>query len=150
MDSGSAIELSKYRLDQANNCLLAAENNNESGFYKDALNRSYYCIFHSIRAVLAFDFYDSKKHSGIISEFHKSYIKTGLFDKHFSVVIRKSFQIRNRSDYEDFYIVAKEDVVQQLKDARALNLHASTAYDTAEYAIDILDETIDVISSVYD
>ena len=31
-----------------------------------------------------------------------------------------------------------------------LNLHGSDAYDAAEYSIDILDETIDVISSVYD
>jgi hypothetical protein len=31
-----------------------------------------------------------------------------------------------------------------------LNLQGSDAYDAAEYSIDILDETIDVISSVYD
>ena len=118
MDSSSAMELARYRLGQARDCLKAAENNLESELYKDALNRSYYCIFHSIRAVLALGFFDSKKHSGIISEFHKNFIKTGKFDKRFSVVIRQSFQIRNRSDYEDFYVVAKEDVVQQINNAK--------------------------------
>jgi hypothetical protein len=39
---------------------------------------------------------------------------------------------------------------QTLIERMPLNLHGSTAYDTAEYAIDILDEVIDVISSVYD
>jgi len=39
---------------------------------------------------------------------------------------------------------------QALLERMPLNLHASDVYDTAEYAIDILDETIDVISSVYD
>ena len=53
MDSGSSMELATYRLGQAGDCLKAAENNLESGLYKDALNRSYYCIFHGIRAVLA-------------------------------------------------------------------------------------------------
>jgi uncharacterized protein (UPF0332 family) len=111
------MELARYRLGQANDCLKAAKNNLESELYKDALNRSYYCIFHSIRAVLALGHFDSKKHSGVISEFHKNYVKTGKFDKRFSVVIRQSFQIRNRSDYEDFYIVVKEDVVQQIANA---------------------------------
>ena len=118
MDSGSAMELARYRLGQANDCMKAAENNLESKLYKDALNRSYYCVFHSIRAVLALSSFDSKKHTGIISEFHKGFIKTGKFDKRFSVVIRQSFQIRNRSDYEDFYVVAKDDVVQQIDNAK--------------------------------
>ena len=107
MDNSAIIELSKYRLEQAGNCLRSAENNMQIELYKDALNRSYYCIFHSIRAVLALDNFDSKKHSGVISEFHRNYIKTGKFDKKFSNTIRISFQIRNRSDYEDFYFVVK-------------------------------------------
>ena len=127
MDNGSTLELSKYRLSQAKDCLVVAENNVEIGFYKDALNRSYYCIFHCIRAVLALDYFDSKKHSGIISEFHKNYIKSGIFPKVFSGIIRNSFQIRNSSDYEDFYVVAKDDVVQHLNDAKIF-LKAVTAY----------------------
>jgi len=119
MDSGSSIELARYRLGQASDCLKAAVNNLDSRLYKDALNRSYYCIFHSIRAVLALDMFDAKKHSGVISEFHKKYIKTGKFEKRFSSVIRQSFQIRNRSDYEDFYVVAKDDVIQQISNAKA-------------------------------
>ena len=62
MDSGSAMELARYRLEQANNCLKASENNLESDLYKDALNRSYYCIFHSIRAVLALSSFDSSSY----------------------------------------------------------------------------------------
>jgi len=127
MDSDSAMELARYRLGQASDGLKAAESNLETALYKDALNRSYYCIFHSIRAVLALGFFDSKKHSGVISEFHKSFIKTSKFDKRFSVVIRQSFQIRNRSDYEDFYVVAKDDVVQQISNAKDF-MQAVTEY----------------------
>ena len=136
MDNCAAIELARYRLGQANDCLKAAEINLESDLYKDALNRSYYCIFHSIRAVLALGFFDSKKHSGVISEFHKIFIKTGKFDKRFSVVIRQSFQIRNRSDYEDFYVVAKEDVVQQINSAK----------DFMKAAKEYIDKYVDEIS----
>ena len=59
-----------------------------------------------------------KKHSGVIAEFNRNYIKTDVFDKRFSKIISKAFQIRNRSDYEDFYVVAKEDVAQQIDNAK--------------------------------
>ena len=129
MDKGSASELSKYRLSQARDCLFAAKSNMDLELYKDALNRSYYCIFHGIRAVLALDLYDSKKHSGVISEFHKRYIKSGIFPKDFSDIIRDSFQIRNSSDYEDFYVALKEDVVQQIKNANAFLLAVTEHID---------------------
>ena len=121
MDNNSILELSKYRLNQARDCLIVAENNIKNGFFKDAQNRSYYCVFHSVRAVLALDLFDSKKHSGIISEFHKNYIKTGIFPKNFSSIIRDSFQDRNSSDYEDFYIVTEDDAVQHFNNAK--NFH---------------------------
>jgi uncharacterized protein (UPF0332 family) len=127
MDNGTSLELARYRLRQAADCLKAARNNLESLLYRDALNRSYYCIFHSIRAVLALDMFDAKKHSGIVSEFHMSYIKTGKFDKRFSTVIRQAFQIRNRSDYEDFYFVEKEDVIMQISNAEEF-MSVVTAY----------------------
>ena len=127
MDSGSLKELAQYRLGQASDCLKAAESNLELELYKDALNRSYYCIFHCIRAVLSLDMFDAKKHSGIMSEFHKNYIKTAKFEKRFSDVIRQSFSIRNRSDYEDFYVVAKEDVINQLGNAKDF-MAVATAY----------------------
>ena len=34
---------------------------------KSVANRSYYAVFHAMRAVLAFDKIDLKRHSGIIS-----------------------------------------------------------------------------------
>lgn len=47
--------------------------------YDTAANRSYYAIFHAARVVLALDGQDYKKHSGVISNFQKNYIKTGIF-----------------------------------------------------------------------
>ena len=129
MDSGSAKDLALYRLSQAADSLNVAESNMQLGFYKDAVNRSYYCIFHSMRAVLALGLYDSKKHSGVIAEFNRNYVKTGAFDKRFSKIISKSFQVRNRSDYEDFYIVAKEDVIQQMSDAKEFMAVAAAYID---------------------
>ena len=85
---------------------------------ESSVNRSYYCIFHSMRAVLALDKYDTKKHSGIMSEFRRRYIKTGEFAPHFSDIIKEAFEIRNESDYEDFYMVAEAEARQQIDSAK--------------------------------
>ena len=79
--------------------------------------RSYYAIFHAMRAVLALNNIDSKRHSGIISSFQRLYIKKGIFDKDYSKIITDSFKIRSDSDYDDFYIVSKDKVKEQILNA---------------------------------
>jgi uncharacterized protein (UPF0332 family) len=109
-------DLARYRIDKAKKCLQDAQAPSSS--LEIAANRSYYCIFSAMRAVLALDRFDSKKHSGIISEFRKSYIKTGVFPGIFSDTIQKAFEIRNESDYEDFYLISKADVAAQIENAK--------------------------------
>lgn len=48
-----------------------AENNHQSGFYKAAINRSYYAIFHGIRAINILDGFDASKHSSVIAHFNQ-------------------------------------------------------------------------------
>ena len=70
-----------------------------------------------MRAVLAYDGFDSKKHSGIIAEFRRLYIKTGIFEGAMSDTIRSLFDLRTDSDYNDFFVASKADVAEQLKNA---------------------------------
>jgi uncharacterized protein (UPF0332 family) len=116
----SPSDLATFRLEQARECLQNAELSIAADSFKAAANRSYYCIFHAMRAVLALESFDSKRHSGVISQFHKNYIKTGVFSKKYSKVIDYAFEIRNDSDYQDMYLVAKKDVVTQLENAKML------------------------------
>ena len=109
--------LSKVRLEHADECISAAKSLLESENYKSAANRAYYTVFHAMRAVLAFDKIDMKHHSGIIAEFRRLYIKTGIFDAEFSKIISVLSDSRNDSDYDDFFIVSKEEVAEQIKDA---------------------------------
>ena len=111
-------DLASHRLQQARECLQTAEVVIAAGLFKAAANRSYYCIFHAMRAVLALDRFDSKKHSGVISAFRKNYVKTGVFTADISDIIRISFTVRNESDYEDFYVISKEKVTTQLDNAK--------------------------------
>lgn len=76
MQSDEKRALSQARLSKAKECLSDAKLLMDNGSYKSLANRSYYAIFHAMRSVLVLDGYDSKKHSGIISEFQRIYIKT--------------------------------------------------------------------------
>lgn len=109
--------LSDARFDHAKECLDAAKSLHASSNYKSAANRSYYAIFHAMRAVLAFDGIDMKHHSGIISEFRKLYIKTNIFDIKLSQIISVLFDIRTESDYDDFFIISKYEVQEQIENA---------------------------------
>ena len=117
MIDDNAINLARFRIEQAHECLNAAEVNIKVSL-KTTVNRSYYCVFHAMRAVLSLDNFDSKKHSGVISEFRKRYIKTGIFPKHFSTTIKESFQSRGDSDYEDFYVVVESEAREQIDNAK--------------------------------
>ena len=109
--------VSNVRLEHADECISAAKSLLESENYKSAANRAYYTVFHAMRAVLAFDKIDMKHHSGIIAEFRRLYIKTGIFDAELSKIISVLSDSRNDSDYDDFFIVSKEEVAEQIKDA---------------------------------
>lgn len=110
-------DLSVYRLEQAGRCIKSAKILVEDNDYKGAANRSYYAIFHCMRSVLALDGVDFSKHSGVSAYFRKQYIKTGIFEIELSDIIREAFDIRSDSDYDDYYILSKEDVEEQIVNA---------------------------------
>ena len=111
------IALAKYRLEKALNCIEVSKLNLDNEFLPDSVNRSYYAIFYAARAVMAIDGVDRKKHSGVISYFQENYIKTGIFDKELSNIIQDAFNMRQISDYQDFFIIGYGDAVEQLKNA---------------------------------
>jgi uncharacterized protein (UPF0332 family) len=113
----TVFDLSKYRLERANEDLAAGENALKNGDFRVCANRAYYAIFHAIRALLILDGLDFKKHSAVIAHFRMKYIKTGVFTAEFSKIVGRAFEICTESDYEDFFIISKEDVEKQLSDA---------------------------------
>ena len=118
MPEQSRTDLAVYRLEKAKDCLRAAEYLIELKEYLSVLNRAYYAIFHAVRAILAIDGVDRKKHSGVISYFQQNYVKSGIFDKEYSRVVQDAFEVRQESDYEDFYVISKEDAVLQYENAK--------------------------------
>ena len=101
--AGSLTVLSAHRFGRAKEELQTAELLLKNANFRSSINRSYYAIFHAIRAVNALDGFDSSKHSGVIAHFNQEYVKTGVFEKGASKIIRNASELREQADYEDFY-----------------------------------------------
>lgn len=74
-------------------------------------------FFHAMRSAFALENKDFAKHSGVSANFRKEFIKTGVFDVVFSDMIKSAFYVRNNSGYDDFYVVSKTDVEEQIQNA---------------------------------
>lgn len=103
------VDLSRYRFQKAEEMLASAKRDMEAGDFASANNRAYYAIFHAMRAVLALDGEDFKKHSAVIARFTLNYLKPEILPREYSKLISNASLIRNRSDYEDFYICSVAD-----------------------------------------
>ena len=115
---GSLKELAFYRLERSYEMLVASEDNLRYNQFRTSLNRSYYAVFHAMRSANILKGYDSSKHSGVIAFFNKTYVKENLMERGLSKIIKDSSYLREKSDYDDFFIASKEEAERQLLSAK--------------------------------
>lgn len=120
MNNKVSKELANHRLEQAQEDLAAGELLYKQNFYKSANNRAYYSIFHSIKAVLALEPVDFKRHKDVLAYFNKNYINHEIFPKNMGRKIVNASIIREDSDYDDEFIVDANKTKEQLDVAREL------------------------------
>ncbi|MFR8103851.1 MAG: HEPN domain-containing protein [Clostridia bacterium] len=113
-------ELSKHRLEQAKEDLTASKILYDMKLFKSANNRAYYSIFHSMKAVLALEPIDFKRHKDVIAYFNKNYIHTEIFSKILGRKISEASRIREDSDYDDEFVVRPEDTLSQIETAKEI------------------------------
>ena len=110
----SMIQLLQYRFSRAKEILRDVETLLNQDSFSSSVNRSYYAIFHALRAVTALDGFDSSKHSGVIAYINREYVKTGIFEKRLSKILDTAFRLREKADYDDFFIILIDAAKEQL------------------------------------
>lgn len=78
--------------------------------YESAANRLYYALFHATNAVLSLKGAASNRHKVVKTLFDMHYIKPGIMDRKYSKLYNAVLEVREDSDYEDFYIIDKAEV----------------------------------------
>ena len=112
--------LSIYRFQESRDSLKVAKHCLEEQLFKDSINRSYYAAFYLIKAVLALGAVDFKRHKDVVAYFNKEYVARGVFQRELGRRIGILKQLREKSDYDDFYIASKEQAETQLETAEIL------------------------------
>lgn len=118
-------ELARYRHELAVETLANARLCMENHFYRDAINRSYYAAFYAVRAVLAVENTDFKRHKDVMAYFNKTYVATEIFPKELGRRLGRIQMMREDSDYSDFFTASLEDANKQ--------------YETAEMTIALIE-----------
>lgn len=110
-------DLSVYRLALAEETLANAKMCMDNQFYRDCINRSYYAAFYAVKAVLATESIDFKRHKDAVGYFNKNYVATDKFSRDLGKKLGRLKMLREESDYSDFFIASKEDAEKQYQAA---------------------------------
>lgn len=121
MDNETIEDFARYRLNKAKETLETAKMIfNEGKDFSSANNRAYYAIFYAIRAVLAIEEIDFKRHKDVLAYFNKEYVNKEKFPKMIGRKISQAQRIRDDSDYDDDYEPSFEKTEQQINTAQEL------------------------------
>lgn len=119
MDKEYYDTLAMVRMNRAKELLDEATELLEKGSYKSANNRAFYSMEKSIKALLAMEQIEVTTHNGGLKQFNYVFIYNGdgTFDSQDYQRIAGAEQIRNASDYDDFYIASKDETRQLVENA---------------------------------
>ena len=120
MEKKTSIEFALYRLERAKEECETAELLYKENKLLASNNRAYYSIFYSIRAVLAMERIDFKKHKDVLAYFNKNYVKTEIFPKKMGRKVILASKVREDSDYDEGYEPSYETTSMQIETAREL------------------------------
>ncbi len=112
-------ELVKLRLERAEELIEEAKKLLADRSYKSANNRAYYAMEKALNALLIDKHIETKTHTGAMKMFNVEYVRVenAFFSNEDYRLVSKAEQIRNSSDYDDFYVTNKEEAKQQVEDA---------------------------------
>lgn len=120
MEKKTSIEFALYRLERAKEEYGTAELLYKENKLLAANNRAYYSIFYSIRAVLAMDRIDFKRHKDVLAYFNQYYVKTEIFPRKIGRKIVLASKVREDSDYDEEYEPSFETTSLQIQTAKEL------------------------------
>lgn len=114
-------------LTQARLPLEEAQTLFKARLYEGAVARAYYAALSAARSMLAADGAFPKSHAGVIGEFGRRYVKTGIVDASLGKVLPQLEAKRNLADYGVGPAIGKTDAESTIVRAESL-IEAAAAY----------------------
>ena len=99
-----------YRLNKARETFAEIPILVQNNLWRNAANRLYYACFYAASALLINDGHQAHTHNGVKILLALNYIKENKIDKSMIKIYEQLFNIRQRSDYEDWIIIEEDDI----------------------------------------
>lgn len=103
-------QLIKHRIEKSNLLKKEAVFLIDSGLYNTAVNRIYYAMYHAVSALALKDSFTTSKHLQLIGWFNREYVKTGKAEINSGKYLMRAFEMRSKSDYDDFADYSEKEV----------------------------------------
>ena len=113
-------ELIKYRVSKARETLNEVELHIQNELWNTAVNRLYYACYYAVVALLIDKDIKPHTHTGVRQMFGLHFVKTGIVEANLGKFFSDIYDKRQTSDYDDFIIFEKEDVIDLLEPANLL------------------------------
>ena len=96
-------------LDQAVEEFEAANLLFKEKYYREAISRAYYSMFHASQALLLIKEVYPKSHKGVIQKFGEEFVKSGLLEKKMGHILAQAETMRLKADYDVGVKITKEE-----------------------------------------
>jgi uncharacterized protein (UPF0332 family) len=126
MTGEGAAETTQDEIALAHEEVAAAETLLRHGLSRIALTRTYFAVFHAIRARLYAEGLEPKTHAGAQQLFNQHFVKTGRYDAASSRPISRLQKYRQEADYAQAFVVDEAATREELAAARDLVAKIST------------------------
>jgi len=112
------MSIAKAHLEKALERLKVAKKLFHDGDYEDAISRAYYAMYHAARAMLATANIFPKTHEGVVSEFGRKFVLTGIFPKEMGKNLADAKASRETYEYSVTATVEKAEAEVILSNAQ--------------------------------
>lgn len=104
----------QYRIEKAKASLNDAIDVSAIWKWSLAANRLYYALYYAATALLINDGHITRTHSGMISLVSFHYVQNGKLSKDEGKLLKRIFDLRQESDYDDFIDADETDITTYL------------------------------------
>jgi len=112
------MSMARAHLEKAFERLRVAEKLFHDGDYEDAVSRAYYAMYHAAKAALSTVNVFPKTHEGVVSEFGRRFVLTGVFQRELGKDLADAKAARETYEYSVTATVGKSEAEAILSNAQ--------------------------------
>ena len=105
----TVINLIEEHIKRSDQSLRSAQILLDENLFDDSISRSYYAVYHLIRAILFSIGEESKTHKGQLNSLYLHFVKTNKIDKSLHKRIASLFNLRGDADYGTISLFDEND-----------------------------------------